>query len=60
MLLRDPLDENVIPIVEELERRLPGIGQFQGEEDDQQEANNDADVGEQNGSMLLFLADDAL
>lgn len=60
MLLRDPFDENVLPIVEELQRRLPEIGQFQGEEDEQQEANNDADAGEQNGSMLLLLADDAL
>ncbi|KAF7852073.1 hypothetical protein BT93_L0601 [Corymbia citriodora subsp. variegata] len=54
VLLRDPLDENVIPIVKELERRLPGIGQ--GEEDEQQEANNDADVGEQNDFPFEFRA----
>ncbi|XP_048138459.1 magnesium transporter MRS2-I-like isoform X2 [Rhodamnia argentea] len=56
VLLRDPLDENVTPIVEELKRRLPGIGQFQGEEDEQQEVNNDADVGEQNEFPFEFRA----
>ncbi|KAK3407207.1 hypothetical protein EUGRSUZ_K03298 [Eucalyptus grandis] len=56
VLLRDPSDENVIPIVKELERRLPGSGQFQGEEDEQQEANNDADVGEQNEFPFEFRA----
>lgn len=34
MLLRDPSDENVIPVIEELQRRLPpanGFRQGQGE-----------------------------
>ncbi|PHT34765.1 Magnesium transporter MRS2-I [Capsicum baccatum] len=36
VLLRDPLDDNVLPVVEELQRRLPlpAIGLGEGEDDD--------------------------
>lgn len=41
MLLRDPLDDNVAPIVEELQRRLPsGIGRGEGEEEELLEARS--------------------
>ncbi|XP_042053631.1 magnesium transporter MRS2-I-like isoform X2 [Salvia splendens] len=41
VLLRDPLDENVAPIVEELQRRLPlGIGRGEGEEEELLEARS--------------------
>ncbi|CAN4093345.1 unnamed protein product [Withania somnifera] len=37
VLLRDPLDDNVLPVVEELQRRLPlhAVGLGEGEDDDQ-------------------------
>ncbi|KAG8370755.1 hypothetical protein BUALT_Bualt13G0016500 [Buddleja alternifolia] len=41
VLLRDPVDENVIPIVEELQRRLPlAIGNGEGEEEELPETRN--------------------
>lgn len=41
VLLRDPLDDNVLPVVEELQRRLPlpPIGLGEGEDDDQPVVN---------------------
>ncbi|XP_060181013.1 magnesium transporter MRS2-I-like isoform X1 [Lycium barbarum] len=41
VLLRDPLDDNVVPVVEELQRRLPlpAIGLGEGEDDDQPVVN---------------------
>ncbi|KAK9281107.1 hypothetical protein L1049_004000 [Liquidambar formosana] len=50
VLLRDPLDDNVIPIVEELKRRLPlvnAIFQGQGEEEEQLGKQNDVDIDSQ-------------
>lgn len=44
MLLRDPMDENVVPIVEELQRRLPStssIYQGQGEEEEAPTTQNE-------------------
>ncbi|CAI9107705.1 OLC1v1007137C5 [Oldenlandia corymbosa var. corymbosa] len=44
VLLRDPLDDNVVPIVEELQRRLPmAIGQGEGEDDDRPETPNEVE-----------------
>ncbi|KAL0418668.1 UNVERIFIED_CONTAM: Magnesium transporter MRS2-2 [Sesamum radiatum] len=41
VLLRDPLDDNVLPIVEELQRRLPlAIGRGEGEEEELPESRN--------------------
>ncbi|XP_057781103.1 magnesium transporter MRS2-I-like [Salvia miltiorrhiza] len=41
VLLRDPLDDNVAPIVEELQRRLPlGSGRGEGEEEELLEARS--------------------
>lgn len=54
-MLLDPLDDNVIPIVEELQRRLPlvsAILQGQGEEEEKPEAQNDTESSEQNGMPL--------
>lgn len=41
VLLRDPLDDNVLPVVEELQRRLPlpATGLGEGEDDDQPVVN---------------------
>ncbi|XP_050203950.1 magnesium transporter MRS2-I-like [Mercurialis annua] len=52
VLLRDPMDDNVIPIVEELRRRLPLVcvttSQVQGEEDEQHSGvQKDVDTGEE-------------
>lgn len=54
VLLRDPLDENVIPFVEELQRRLPvgdesGNGQGDGKESSGG-GQNDGDTGEEDGN----------
>ncbi|CAK9323502.1 unnamed protein product [Citrullus colocynthis] len=45
VLLRDPMDENVVPIVEELQRRLPSttsIYQGQGEEEEPSTTQNES------------------
>lgn len=61
MLLRDPLDDNVIPIVEELQRRLAlASASFkgQGEEEEQPTgARDDAETGEENGSWDGIMVD---
>lgn len=53
MLLRDPTDENVIPIVEELRRRLPpasGAHQVQGEGKEQ----HDVEPAEEDGRLPIL------
>ncbi|XP_015573538.2 magnesium transporter MRS2-2 isoform X2 [Ricinus communis] len=59
VLLRDPLDENVIPVVEELQRRLPPpnllpSGQADGRE--YPNGQNDAEAGEEDESPFEFRA----
>jgi magnesium transporter len=53
VLLRDPSDENVIPVVEELRRRLPvGNASHNGGQGDGKEiagAQNDGDTGDEDG-----------
>ncbi|KAK3193626.1 hypothetical protein Dsin_024936 [Dipteronia sinensis] len=59
VLLRDPLDDNVIPIVEQLQRRLVPdnpISKGQGEEDDHPGVRNDIDTGEENEFPFEFRA----
>ncbi|PON95030.1 Mg2+ transporter protein, Zinc transport protein [Trema orientale] len=60
VLLRDPLDDNVIPIVEELQRRLPLTGassKGQGEEEEQPAGVRDeAENGEENEFPFEFRA----
>jgi hypothetical protein len=50
VLVRDPMDDDVVPVVEELRRRLPVkvSGQGQGEEE------SCAQDGEENGKIFLF------
>lgn len=51
VLLRDPMDDNVIPMVEELRRRLPlASTSFQGQEEEDLGAQNDAEASEENGN----------
>lgn len=61
MLLRDPLDDNVVPIVEELQRRLVltrAIIRGQGEEEEQPAGpRDDAETGEENGNWNGILID---
>lgn len=61
MLLRDPLDDNVVPIVEELQRRLVltrASFRGQGEEEEQPAgARDDAETGEENGNWNGILID---
>ncbi|KAG2301096.1 hypothetical protein Bca52824_029747 [Brassica carinata] len=58
VLLRDPSDENVIPVVKELERHLP-VGNKahhgQGEGKDSLVAQNDADAGEEDAARTTEL-----
>lgn len=59
VLLRDPQDENVIPVVEELQRRLPpanliGNGQEDGKE--YSGGQNDGEAGEEDESPFEFRA----
>lgn len=51
-MLQDPLDDNVVPIVQELQRRLPLvnlISEGQGEDEDNLGAENDLETSEENG-----------
>lgn len=59
VLLRDPMDDNVIPIVEELRRRLPPINlisQGQGDTREQQNVQNDVEAGDEDESPFEFRA----
>ncbi|XP_020091913.1 magnesium transporter MRS2-I-like isoform X2 [Ananas comosus] len=59
VLLRDPTDENVVPIVEELRRRLPPasiLQQGQGEGKENLTSQNDAEAGEEDESPFEFRA----
>lgn len=59
-MLQDPLDDNVVPVVEELQRRLPlvkPICQAQGEDEENLGPQNDLENSEENGitpHMILF------
>ncbi|GAY55799.1 hypothetical protein CUMW_166870 [Citrus unshiu] len=59
VLLRDPMDDNVIPIVEQLQRRLASdypISQGQGEEEDNHPGvRNNFETGEQNVCNLKMM-----
>lgn len=51
-MLQDPLDDNVVPIVEELQKRLPSVNlnsQVQGEDEENLGPQNDLDASEENG-----------
>ncbi|GJX45614.1 magnesium transporter MRS2-I-like protein [Tanacetum coccineum] len=58
VLLRDPLDDNVIPIVEELQRRLPPVNVDTGQGDDEEgtEVQTDAQTNESNEFPFEFRA----
>ena len=50
MLLRDPSDEHVIPVVEELQRRLPPANASHlGQGDGKDYGKYDAEAGEEDG-----------
>lgn len=54
-MIRDPLDENVIPVVEELQRRLPlAIGRGEGEDYELPEAQTEDDSDEETGTPCLL------
>ncbi|XP_059430363.1 magnesium transporter MRS2-I-like [Corylus avellana] len=59
VLLRDPTDQNVIPVVEELQRRLPPVNaicQGQGNEKEYPSGQNDVEAGEEDESPFEFRA----
>ncbi|RZC62680.1 hypothetical protein C5167_024432 [Papaver somniferum] len=59
VLLRDPTDDNVIPIVEELKRRLPPANAFRqgpGDGNEQFNGQNDVEAGEEDESPFEFRA----
>lgn len=56
VLLRDPLDENVIPVVEELQRRLPPVNANCESQTDGKEfpaGQNDIEAGDEDGMTLI-------
>lgn len=60
-MLQDPLDDNVVPIVEEFQKRLPSVNlssQVQGEDEENLGTQNDFDTNEENGmtSHITFLS----
>lgn len=51
-MLQDPLDDNVVPIVKELQRRLPLMNHFSqghGEDEDNLGPQNDKEISTENG-----------
>ncbi|PON78087.1 Mg2+ transporter protein, Zinc transport protein [Trema orientale] len=59
VLLRDPSDENVVPVVEELQRRLPpvnAIGENQRDGKEHGGGQNDLDAAEEDESPFEFRA----
>ncbi|XP_058105483.1 magnesium transporter MRS2-I-like isoform X2 [Magnolia sinica] len=59
VLLRDPMEDNVIPIVEELRRRLPPVNsasQVQGDGREHSSGQNDVEAGEEDESPFEFRA----
>ncbi|BFG14019.1 magnesium transporter MRS2-2 [Prunus yedoensis var. nudiflora] len=59
VLLRDPVDENVIPVVEELQRRLPPVNAIRESQKDEKEfpaGQIDLDAGEEDESPFEFRA----
>uniref|UniRef100_A0A2P2JN52 Magnesium transporter n=2 Tax=Rhizophora mucronata TaxID=61149 RepID=A0A2P2JN52_RHIMU len=59
VLLRDPMDENVIPVVEELQRRLPPVNanrQGHGDGKEYPGGQNDVEAGEEDESPFEFRA----
>ncbi|KAK3031684.1 hypothetical protein RJ639_035052 [Escallonia herrerae] len=57
VLLRDPLDDNVVPIVEELQRRLPLVNAIgQGEDEEHSGMQNDVASGDENEFPFEFRA----
>ncbi|KAF4365758.1 hypothetical protein F8388_003427 [Cannabis sativa] len=59
VLLRDPSDENVVPVVEELQRRLPLVNAIGDNQNDGREyggGNHDMDAGEEDESPFEFRA----
>ncbi|KAI4369672.1 hypothetical protein MLD38_018089 [Melastoma candidum] len=55
VLLRDPLDDNVVPVVEELQRRLPPTSGA-GQGDEEYHAGHKDDAGEDDESPFEFRA----
>lgn len=55
VLLRDPLDDNVIPVVEELRRRLPLLNNTREDHGEGKElgGHNDGEAGEEDGKFFL-------
>ncbi|CAL0321111.1 unnamed protein product [Lupinus luteus] len=57
VLLRDPTDENVVPVIEELRRRLPQVSFFQQQQGDDKEypgVQHDIEVAEEDESPFEF------
>lgn len=53
-MLQDPHDDNVVPIVQELRRRLPQVNSIspgQGEDEEKLEVQNDLETSLENGTI---------
>lgn len=62
-MLQDPLDDNVVPIVEEFQRRLPSVNlnsQTQGEDEENLGPQNDLETSEDNGIISVEFCSNTL
>lgn len=50
VLLRDPMDDDVVPIVEELRRRLPKVSAAEQGQGEEEACAQDGEGGEENGA----------
>lgn len=58
-MLQDPLDDNVVPIVQELQRRLPLVNfnsEGQGEDGENLGPQSDLETNENNGITMTLLS----
>lgn len=51
VLLRDPTDDDVVPIVEELRRRLPKVSAAEQGQGEEEACAQDGEGGEENGAL---------
>jgi len=51
VLLRDPTDDDVVPIVEELRRRLPKVSDFGKGQGEEEACAPDGEGGDENGVL---------
>ena len=56
VLLRDPTDDDVVPIVEELRRRLPKVSAAEQGQGEEEACAQDGEGGEENGALWKYFS----